>query len=353
VSASLASRRKRAVAYIQKMGPAIQGQHGDDHTYKAACVLLVDFALPFDIALDEFRVWNAACQPPWPERDLITKLQGAAKYGRHALGGKLKEAKRQITAFDTADELLDFFLAALADPIDPERTARDLAALGIIAEPDPASDLRDRKSLLAMLLANADVLLPWKQAACKGRPDPRKIPRDYRHAALLAALGAYLAAGEQLEGEERIYWIMEQAAREHFACFPPTGAARDEIPFIHNALDAMATPQARDGHGRAQPLSADIEESPPAYARLIHPRAWQLPEDPEAICARNERLDQFRGTLSPLEQLVFDQPFSDGERAVAWRVGTTWKTVKSTRQRIRDKARAWGDAANEPAREAA
>jgi hypothetical protein len=346
---SVVERRVRARAYLAEMGPAFQGQHGDDHTYKAGCVLLVDFALPFDIALEEFRAWNETCQPPWSERDLIAKLQGAAKYGRHALGGKLKETKQQMTACDTADELLDFFLAALADPIDPERTARFRAQFGIISEPDPAGDLRDRKRLLTMLLADADVLLPWKQAARKGRPDPRKIPRDYRHAALLAALGAYLAAGEQLDGEERIDWIMGQAAREHFACFPPSGPARDEIPFIHNALDAMAMPQARDGHGRAQPLSADIEESRPAHSRLIHPRA-QFPDDPETICARDEAVEQFGASLSPLEQRVFDEPFGDPEAAVAKRAGTTEKTVHSTRQRIRKRARAWGDAANEPAR---
>lgn len=91
MSASLASRRKRAAAYIQKMGPAIQGQHGDDHTYKVAAVLMVDFALPFDVALEIFRKWNATCQPPWREREIIAKLHGAVKYGKHQLGGKIDE----------------------------------------------------------------------------------------------------------------------------------------------------------------------------------------------------------------------------------------------------------------------
>jgi hypothetical protein len=80
--------RERAAAYIAAIGPAVEGQHGDDHTYKVATVLVVDFALPQDDALDLMRAWNATCQPPWEERDLLNKLRGAAKYGRGELGAK-------------------------------------------------------------------------------------------------------------------------------------------------------------------------------------------------------------------------------------------------------------------------
>jgi hypothetical protein len=30
--------------------------------------------------------WNARCQPPWSERELLIKVQNARKYGREPLG---------------------------------------------------------------------------------------------------------------------------------------------------------------------------------------------------------------------------------------------------------------------------
>ena len=33
--------------------------------------------------------WNARCEPPWAERDLIDKLARAHRYGREPIGGLL------------------------------------------------------------------------------------------------------------------------------------------------------------------------------------------------------------------------------------------------------------------------
>jgi hypothetical protein len=175
--ASLTTSAKRAAAYIAKMGPAIQGKHGDDHTYRVAATLVVDFALPRDAALDVFRNWNETCQPPWNERDLVKKLNSAHRHGKHTSGAKLNEPR--LRAFDSADEVIDFLLSVLREPLDPERTVRDLARYGIVAAPDPAGDLRERHQLIKWALAEADAALPWKQKPRKGGPKYRKVPREH------------------------------------------------------------------------------------------------------------------------------------------------------------------------------
>jgi hypothetical protein len=133
---------------------------------------------------------------------------------------------------------------------------------------------------------------------------------------------------------------MEQAVREHFARHPPRRPLGPEIRRTYRTLDALATPRARDGHARTPPLSADPEETGGKHTRRTHPET-ELPEDPETIYLHLEALARFRNTLSPLEQAVFDLPFSESDAVVASTVGTTAKTVKTTRQRIRAKARRW------------
>jgi hypothetical protein len=351
---AVASARERAAAYVTAMGPAVQGQGGDHHTFRVAAALVRGFALPFEDALEVMRTWNSTCVPPWEERDLLKKLHNAQRYATGAVGAKLHEARPSPRTFDSADEALDAILSVLSDPLDPARTVREMATLGVIAEPDPAGDLRHRQGLVAWMLEEADATLPWKDAPGKRRPDYRRIPREHRRAALLAALGSYLdrvAADLEAEPgtdpsapprEDRVRWIMDQAAREHFACTPTRGANRDEILFSPAGLDARATPGARDGHRRTDSLPTEGDAVP--TRRVVSPCA-ALPEDPEVLYARQEALEQVRDSLSPLERAVYDEPFSDPLGVVAAKADTTPKTVKSTRNRIRAKARARATAA--------
>jgi hypothetical protein len=38
-------------------------------------------------ALMVLQEWNARCQPPWSERELLAKLAGARRYDREPFGG--------------------------------------------------------------------------------------------------------------------------------------------------------------------------------------------------------------------------------------------------------------------------
>jgi hypothetical protein len=80
---------ERAKRYMASVPPAIAGQHGDVHTFRVCCRLTRGFALADEQALHVLAEWNARCQPPWSEAELLDKLRRAARYGREPVGGLL------------------------------------------------------------------------------------------------------------------------------------------------------------------------------------------------------------------------------------------------------------------------
>jgi hypothetical protein len=81
----------RARRYLARTAPAISGQHGDLRTFRICCRLVRGFALSDDEALSLLRDWNARCEPPWSEGDLLAKLKHARRYGRELVGGLLTD----------------------------------------------------------------------------------------------------------------------------------------------------------------------------------------------------------------------------------------------------------------------
>lgn len=81
---------ERARPYLSAIPPAIAGQHGDLHTFRVCCRLVRGFALPDSDALKLLEEWNARCEPPWSERELIDKVRRARRYGREPIGGLLE-----------------------------------------------------------------------------------------------------------------------------------------------------------------------------------------------------------------------------------------------------------------------
>lgn len=80
---------ERAKRYLASVPPAIAGQHGDVHTFRVCCRLTRGFALDDEQALHVLFEWNARCQPPWSDAELLDKLHRAARYGREPIGGLL------------------------------------------------------------------------------------------------------------------------------------------------------------------------------------------------------------------------------------------------------------------------
>lgn len=81
----------RARAYVAKTPPAIEGQGGDEHTFRLCAKLARGFTLDDAEALDVLRDWNAICAPPWTERELLGKLESARRNGTEPIGGRLHD----------------------------------------------------------------------------------------------------------------------------------------------------------------------------------------------------------------------------------------------------------------------
>jgi hypothetical protein len=83
-------RLARARRFLQSVQPAVSGCHGDLHTFRICCRVVRGFDLSDDEALSVMSDWNERCQPPWSERELLTKVHNARRYGREAWGGLLR-----------------------------------------------------------------------------------------------------------------------------------------------------------------------------------------------------------------------------------------------------------------------
>jgi hypothetical protein len=88
-SARIGNRIERARKFLQRVEPAIAGQHGDLRTFRLCCRIVRGFALSDDEAIDVLAEWNARCTPPWSERELQQKVANARKYGREPEGSLL------------------------------------------------------------------------------------------------------------------------------------------------------------------------------------------------------------------------------------------------------------------------
>lgn len=70
---------ERARKYLFKIPEAVSGDSGHNRTFIAACRLILGFGLSEEIALQLLTEWNQTCKPMWSERELLHKVQDAAK----------------------------------------------------------------------------------------------------------------------------------------------------------------------------------------------------------------------------------------------------------------------------------
>ena len=88
----------RARRYIAQMAASLQGANGSANIFAAAVVLIRGFHLGHEEALVLLREWNESkAVPLWSERELVAKLNSAAKDGNMAYGHLLKDDDRRQT----------------------------------------------------------------------------------------------------------------------------------------------------------------------------------------------------------------------------------------------------------------
>ncbi len=95
---------RRARAYLDAIPPAIEGQGGDAHTFQVCCKLVRGFDLSDADARDLLHQWNQRCAPPWSERELEEKIDGARKYGDEPIGGRIGTHAFTTTRGSTATD---------------------------------------------------------------------------------------------------------------------------------------------------------------------------------------------------------------------------------------------------------
>lgn len=105
----------RAEQYLAKFPPSIQGANGSSVCFRAASALVEGFALSDGDALQAIQGWNARCEPPWSERELIHKITDARKKIRD-LGWILKKEAIQGSTVEEPPP----------DPDEPDATAEDV-----------------------------------------------------------------------------------------------------------------------------------------------------------------------------------------------------------------------------------
>ena len=103
---------RRALAYLEKLPPAISGNGGHAATYTAATVLVHGFEIDPDRALalllDHF---NPRCEPPWTEKELRHKVTSAATKPHSQPRGWLLNEQRE-EAVDTGVDITSLIVKA-------------------------------------------------------------------------------------------------------------------------------------------------------------------------------------------------------------------------------------------------
>lgn len=103
---------ERAIHFLKLREPAIEGQNGDDWTFKTAAAVTRDFAITEAKCLElMFEHWNDRCEPPWSYAELEIKVENADQYAKGRAGEKVGYALDEwIEQFggDSADLPEDF-----------------------------------------------------------------------------------------------------------------------------------------------------------------------------------------------------------------------------------------------------
>ncbi len=101
--------RTRLRHYVGMGDVAIEGQGGDDRTYRLAAEML-NLGLSEATALDLIATeWNPHCLPPWDHEELATKVANAAAYmqnepGSWAVGGNTERMAEAAAKYAAANE---------------------------------------------------------------------------------------------------------------------------------------------------------------------------------------------------------------------------------------------------------
>jgi hypothetical protein len=157
---------------------AVEGQNGDDTTYRVACRMR-DFGISDDAALDLFLdEYNPRCEPPWSPEEAKVKVENAYRYATGSQGAASPAAMFEGVTI-----------------IPPTRVNGHASAAPLLGNAYPfgnmiyAEDIEARTSVLGTILLPA-VVTTFIAAGGGGK------------SALMATIAAHLAVGKPFLGHE-------------------------------------------------------------------------------------------------------------------------------------------------------
>lgn len=97
--------KRRAIEYLQTAPTAVEGEAGDQGTFKVAARIkdlgIADESLALTLLLEH---WNDRCAPPWAADDLAEKIRNAYAYSRDPIGAAAPESDFQSIEPDAPGE---------------------------------------------------------------------------------------------------------------------------------------------------------------------------------------------------------------------------------------------------------
>ena len=163
----IASAEHRAIEYLKAAPVAVQGQGGDEQTFKVAATLK-DFGVTQKVAFElmsEF--WNEKCQPPWGDEALEAKVSNAYQYGRDKPGTKSPELEFENVHIPTKD---------IVKASKPKKKFKPEDTSG------PVESLNKEFAFLAG--GSAGIVL-WETKDAEGKPYVKHLSMDAFHNMLL------------------------------------------------------------------------------------------------------------------------------------------------------------------------
>lgn len=91
--------------YVSKIPEAVAGKHGHDHTFAAACRLIIDFDLTVDQAMPIMLEYNQRCLPPWTYSQLLHKLNSANEDIDHERGSLRQQVDKPASRYAALEPL--------------------------------------------------------------------------------------------------------------------------------------------------------------------------------------------------------------------------------------------------------
>lgn len=107
-----------ALGYLNQRPGAVEGQHGDQHTFQTAA-RVADFITDEETAVRLLMGWNAKCQPPWTEQDLRAKWAHACRYRQQPVGAAVVLERQVAGLRDLLGDPVQQSAAAVAAQVAP------------------------------------------------------------------------------------------------------------------------------------------------------------------------------------------------------------------------------------------